>query len=102
MAHLGLRLTRLPWRSFWDAHTPALALAAAAGLLAGGTAVALRGLGAPPLELGFVTLAVTAGGAGLGVWGAPRLFPGPCGARGVAPPRGVLPRPPGPAPRAAP
>src|SRR5256885_5550822 len=34
MADLGLRLTRQTWRSFWDAHAPALALAAVAGLLA--------------------------------------------------------------------
>ena len=74
MADLGLRLTRLPWRSFWDAHTPALALAAAAGLLAGGATVALRALGAPSLELLFATLAVTVGGMVLIVWSAPGLF----------------------------
>src|SRR2546426_11444492 len=91
MAHLGLRLTRLPWRSFWDAHTPALALAAAAGLLAGGTAVALRGLGAPPLELGFVTLAVTAGGVGVVGGGGPRLFLRPGGRWFVAGPGAVFP-----------
>src|SRR5256884_9366467 len=50
MADLGLRLTRQTWRSFWDAHTPALGLAAAAGLLASGTAAAVRALGPPSVR----------------------------------------------------
>ncbi len=93
MADLGLRLTRLPWRSFWDAHTPALALAAAAGLLAGGATVALRALGAPSLELLFATLAVTVGGMVLIVWSAPSLFLGPDGRWFVAALRAFLQQP---------
>src|SRR5437016_2831326 len=71
MADLGLRLTRQTWRSFWDAHAPALALAAVAGLLAWGTAAAVRALGAPPLVLLVVTLTVTMGGLVLVVRSAP-------------------------------
>ncbi|HVH69046.1 MAG TPA: oligosaccharide flippase family protein [Gemmatimonadales bacterium] len=79
MAHLGLRLTHLTWRSFWHAHAPAVALAAAAGLIAWGAALPLRALAAPPLFVFAVTLLVTIAGVLLLAFGAPRVFFGPDG-----------------------
>src|SRR5438477_543881 len=93
MADLGLRLTRQTWRSFWDAHAPALALAAVAGLLAWGTAAAVRALGAPPLVLLVVTLTVTMGGLVLVVRSAPDLCFGPDGRWFVAALRAFLHKP---------
>src|SRR5207247_953710 len=59
MAHLGLRLTSLSWRSFGRAHAPALALAAVAGGLAWATAAGTRALGTPDLVALVATLGVT-------------------------------------------
>jgi PST family polysaccharide transporter len=79
MAHLGLRLTGLTWHSLWEAHTPALRLAAATGVLAWGSALTARALGAGPLLVLTFTLAAAGGGAALLAFAAPRRFLGPDG-----------------------
>ncbi len=79
MAHLGLRLTSLSWRSFGRAHAPALALAAVAGGLAWATAAGTRALGTPDLVALVATLGVTVCGVVLAARTAPQLVFGPHG-----------------------
>lgn len=63
MAQLSLELARLTWRSFWEAHLPAVRLAAVTTPLAWVAAEAARAAGVPAVVGAGATLALVLGAA---------------------------------------
>lgn len=75
MAHLSLCLVPLPWRRFWAAHLPGLALAGLVGVQVYWVSLVLRAWTLPATAVLLVSVAAIVPSL-LVVWCLPRLFPG--------------------------